>query len=171
MSRDSPLAWELSPGALCAVVTAAIVIIAVCRAKWGWVPILDSANLVFHEAGHPIFGIFGNTAGLYGGTLGQLVFPIVVIVTAKRRAQATGLALGIVWLAENGLNIAPYVADARARALPLIGGMDHDWFSILFRWNALPRDHGIAMTIVVLSCLAMAAVWVWTFWRWQFPKD
>jgi hypothetical protein len=35
---------------------------------------LDYANLVFHEAGHPIFGLLGETMGLYGGTIGQLVF-------------------------------------------------------------------------------------------------
>ena len=27
------------------------------HALWGWIPILDSANLAFHEAGHPLFGL------------------------------------------------------------------------------------------------------------------
>jgi len=43
-----------------------------------WVYVLDSANLVFHEAGHPLFGLLlGERITVYGGTLGQLVFPAV----------------------------------------------------------------------------------------------
>ena len=52
-----------------------------------FIPILDHANLAFHEAGHPIFGIFGWTMGLLGGTLGQLVFPIAVFVTYLRKGM------------------------------------------------------------------------------------
>lgn len=37
---------------------------------------LDGANLLFHEAGHVFFGLFGQTIGMLGGTLGQLVFPV-----------------------------------------------------------------------------------------------
>jgi len=36
-----------------------------------WVFALDDANLLFHEAGHPFFGILGGRMGLYGGTLGS----------------------------------------------------------------------------------------------------
>ncbi len=39
---------------------------------------LDFVNLAFHEAGHPFFGLFGDTLGLHGGTIGQLIFPVVV---------------------------------------------------------------------------------------------
>jgi hypothetical protein len=42
-----------------------------------WVPILDTANLAFHEAGHPLFGLASSRLTVYGGTLGQLAFPIV----------------------------------------------------------------------------------------------
>ena len=83
----SPAALQAGPKAVCAAVSVALVVIAVCMKKWGWVPILDSVNLVFHEAGHPIFGIFGDTLGLYGGTLGQLVFPVAVTVSFWRRGE------------------------------------------------------------------------------------
>ena len=43
----------------------------------GFILLLDHANLAFHEAGHLFFGVLGDTLGLYGGTLGQLVFPVV----------------------------------------------------------------------------------------------
>jgi hypothetical protein len=81
----------------------------------GFVVVLDHANLAFHEAGHPFFGMLGGTLGLYGGTLGQLVFPIVAAVSFWRRRHAVGVALSGVWLFENFLNIARYMADARAQ--------------------------------------------------------
>lgn len=43
----------------------------------GFLSVVDHANLVFHEAGHVIFGILGGTMGLYGGTLGQLAIPLI----------------------------------------------------------------------------------------------
>ena len=42
---------------------------------------LDDANLAFHEVGHQIYGLFGSTLALYGGTLGQLTFPAVAAAT------------------------------------------------------------------------------------------
>lgn len=167
-SDDAP-ALQLGPGALCAAITIALVVVAACHKAWGWVPILDSANLAFHEAGHPIYGIFGQTLMLYGGTLGQLTFPIVVLVSCWRKAQAAGVAFAAIWLGENFLNIARYCADARAQELPLVGGGEHDWFNILTRWHALNSDIAIGHAIVFLSWMLMASVWFWSFWRWQFP--
>jgi p-aminobenzoyl-glutamate transporter AbgT len=43
----------------------------------GFVFILDHANLLFHEAGHPVAGVFSQRMEVYGGTLGQLTFPLV----------------------------------------------------------------------------------------------
>ena len=37
----------------------------------GYVSVIDDANLLFHEAGHLIFGFLGNTMGLYGGKWGN----------------------------------------------------------------------------------------------------
>lgn len=51
---------------------------------------LDHVNLVFHEAGHPIFGMFGSTLGLYGGTLGQLTLPVVVWMAFWRQRDTLG---------------------------------------------------------------------------------
>jgi hypothetical protein len=53
------------------------------HAKQDWVPILDSANLIFHEAGHPLFELLGNTAGLYGGTLMQLLVPALIGIASN----------------------------------------------------------------------------------------
>lgn len=170
-ASDNPFALRASPGFVCGVVTVALVVIAVAHKQWGWVPLLDSVNLAFHEAGHPIFGIFGETLGLYGGTLGQLVFPVAVTVSFWRREDLLGAAAGAIWFFENGLNIARYMADARAQELPLVGGGEHDWFNILSRWHALNSDTSLARLLVVLCWIGMISIWLWSFWRWKFPRD
>lgn len=154
------------PGAQFAIVTLAIFIIAIASSDDGWIPLLDGANLVFHEAGHPLFGILGETFGLYGGTLGQLIFPAAVIVTFWRQGQALGLAVGWLWLFQNFLNIARYMADARAQALPLVGGGEHDWWHIFSRWDVLAQDTSIAGFVQFVAWAGLLGVWAWAGTRW-----
>jgi hypothetical protein len=130
----------------------------------GFVLVLDHANLAFHEAGHLFFGVLGSTLGLYGGTLGQLVFPTVAAVSFWLRRQAVGVALSGVWLFENFLNIARYMADARAQILPLVGGGEHDWYHIFTRWGLLGRDTDIASVTRTLGWLGMIGCMLW-LWR------
>lgn len=158
---------QVGPGWIFIVVSLAIVTIAVAISDDGWVPILDSANLVFHEAGHPIFGLFGETLALYGGTLGQLAFPVATIITFRRQQHTLGLALAWIWLFQNFFNIARYMADARAQELPLVGGGDHDWTNILSRWGALSSDTSLAGGLEVLAWIGLFCVWGWSLRRWQ----
>lgn len=132
----------------------------------GWVPLLDGANLAFHEAGHPLAGLFlGGWAAVYGGTFAQLVFPAVVAGRGWRRREIAVCALGVVWLCENLWNIARYMADARAQALPLVGGGDHDWTEILSRWGVLHLDGSLAGLVRLIGWLGMLAVLGWMAWR------
>lgn len=131
-----------------------------------WVPILDSANLAFHEAGHPLFGVFGPALGLYGGTIGQLVFPIVTTAVFLQRRQAHAAAACGAWYGENLLNIGRYMADARAQELPLVGGGEHDWSNIFSRWGLLEHDTLIggatrALGWATMLACAGALLWIW----------
>ena len=132
----------------------------------GFLSVVDHANLVFHEAGHVIFGILGGTLGLYGGTLGQLAIPLIVGVAFRMQREPVSFAIAEVWFFQNFLNIARYMADARAQALPLIGGGDHDWTNIFSRWGALASDTRIAHVVTAAGWIGMAAVWGWLVWRW-----
>jgi len=133
----------------------------------GWVPLLDSANLALHEAGHPLTGILSNRLSVYGGTVFQLAFPIAVAVHFHRRDHAPGAAAGIVWLGESLLNVARYMADARTQQLPLVGGGDHDWTEIFSRWHLLNFDTRVAGLTRFVAVLLMAwAVW-WLYRQWK----
>lgn len=133
----------------------------------GWVPLLDSANLALHEAGHPLVGMFSARASVYGGTLFQLAFPLATAWHFRREADAVGVAAALVWLGENLFNIAHYMADARLQELPLVGNGDHDWAEIFDRWGVLHLDGRIAgMTRGAGVLLVIWAV-AWLFRRWR----
>jgi hypothetical protein len=131
----------------------------------GFVFLLDFANLLFHEAGHPAFGILNSQLGVYGGTLGQLTFPFILMISFWRKAQPIPFAACWIWFFENWLNIARYMADSRALELPLVGGGDHDWNEIFFRWNVLSYDTLIANITRRLGWLGMIAAVLWILWR------
>lgn len=128
-----------------------------------WVFLLDNANLAIHEAGHPLVGIFSRRLEVYGGTLFQLLFPLMFAVYFWRQRQSTAWAVTLVWFGENLLNVGRYMADARAHKLPLVGGGHHDWMEIFGRWGVLTLDTTIAGVIRFIGlCVMLAAIyWLW----------
>jgi hypothetical protein len=137
-----------------------------------WVFLLDNANLAFHEAGHPIFGLlFGERFTVYGGTLGQLVFPLVAAGGFWWRRETVSFALSWVWLFENFWNISRYMADARAQVLPLVGSGDHDWTEIFWRWGVLQRDTTIAGFVTLLGWAGVLITAGWLGWRWWQDRE
>ena len=124
---------------------------------------LDGVNLLFHEAGHVFFGIFGRTLHVLGGTLGQLVFPVATAVHFARRERFFDAAVCVLWLGESLMYAGVYIADANRRALPLINDGIHDWYWLLTRFGLLPwaealgaAVHGLA-SLVVIGALLLAA--------------
>ena len=143
-----------------------IFFLALVKSEAGFVPILDFANLLFHEAGHPFYGLL--SAGrltVYGGTLGQLTFPLILMVSFWRKGLPISFAVCWVWFFENFLNIARYMADSRALELPLVGSGDHDWNEIFFRWKVLSYDVEIANVTRWIGWAGMCAAGVWILWR------
>jgi hypothetical protein len=137
----------------------------------GFVFGLDHANLLFHEAGHPVIGLFSNRLETYGGTMGQLTFPVLLAVSFWRKGQALSFAASVIWFFENWLNIARYMADARALELPLLGGGDHDWNTIFTRWNVLEYDLNIAGTVKFIGWTGMLLAVLWVGWRWWRDRN
>ncbi len=131
---------------------------------------LDHANLLFHEAGHPIVGLFTSRLETYGGTIGQLVFPVVLAISFWRKGHPLAFAAAVIWFFENWLNIARYMADARALELPLVGGGDHDWNTILSRWHILSYDTQIAGVVKFAGWLGMTLAVLWVVWRWWLDQ-
>ena len=136
----------------------------------GYISVIDDANLLFHEAGHLIFGFLGTTIGLYGGTLGQLVIPIICGIAFWRQRSLVSVSVVMLWFFENIFNIARYVADARAQELPLVGGGEHDWTNILTRWGVLQHDTTIAAILLAMVWLGLFSTLLWTTYLWWQSK-
>ena len=165
--------WEaVTAGRLIAFgIGAGLFVLFILVSESGFVFLIDHANLLFHEAGHPIVGMFSSRLEPYGGTLGQLVFPIVLAVSFRRKGQPLSFAASLLWFFENWLNIARYMADARAQELPLVGGGDHDWNTIFGRWNSLAYDTHIASVVRCIGWIGLATVCLWVVWRWYRDRD
>jgi hypothetical protein len=133
--------------------------------------IIDSVNLIVHEAGHLLFSWFGATAGLWGGTIMELLVPLALAAHFAYHRQTTGAVFASFFLFENLLYISLYMADARAQVLPLVtvgdpgAGEAHDWFLILSRWGLLQYDVRIAMFVRAIGWLGMLATAGWLAWH------
>ena len=148
----------------------AIFLLVLHQSEPGFMFGVDMANLLFHEAGHPLVGSISATMETYGGTIGQLVIPALLAFAFWRKRQTVALAATMIWFFENFLNIARYVADARAQELPLVGGGDHDWNRILSRWNALDQDTAIGGWLRTTGWIGMTAAVAWVCWRWWHDR-
>jgi hypothetical protein len=132
--------------------------------------LMHNVNLVFHEAGHMIFAVFGNnTLTIFGGSLNQILIPLIVAGAFWVRRDTLGFAFGLFWCFENFLDIAVYMDDARALQMPLIGdhGPDaHDWRNLFFRFGLIDQDIVIAGRTAFVGWCGMIGAWMWLAWQW-----
>lgn len=131
--------------------------------------VLHLVNLPFHEAGHVIFSFLGRFMGVLGGTLGQLLIPALCVGTFLLKSRNPfGAAVALWWLGENFLDIAPYINDARALDLMLLGGVTgkevedyHDWEYLLRALGWLAYDQALARAAHLLGATLMVLSWLW----------
>lgn len=128
--------------------------------------IIDFVNLMIHEGGHFFFSWFGETMHILGGTLGELIVPLLCAMFFWWKREATAVAFCSFWFFENFLYIGTYMSDSRTAALPLVGGADEgDWTILLTQWNVLIHDQQIGGTTRTLGWLGMLATVAWLAWR------
>ncbi len=131
--------------------------------------VLHLTVILVHEAGHVVFMPFGQTLGVAGGTLGQLLIPLVCAVALHRRDDNFGAAMCTAWMALSLIDASVYAYDAFDPLLPLSGGGTgadrfHDFIFLFERWGQLAHARGWAMAMktvggfVLLAALAWAAV-------------
>lgn len=131
---------------------------------------LHLINTPFHEAGHIFFRPFGQYITSLGGTLGQLLMPLICLFTLLIKTRDPfGASVCLWWFGENFLDIAPYMADARALEQPLLGGNVghsspygfHDWEYLLTEINVIEYDIILANIVYVLGSLIMILSLLW----------
>jgi len=116
--------------------------------------IISSLNIFFHEAGHVLFAFFGEFMMVLGGTLGELLFPLLFLGYFWYHRQIPGQVFSLWWMTTALYSISIYMADARARVLPLIGGQGgHDWSYLFGRLNILEYDILISRMVIILALM------------------
>lgn len=131
--------------------------------------LMHSVNLVFHEAGHVIFMPFGRFMTILGGTLGQWLIPFIVMCAFLMQTRDTFAAsFGLWWLGQSFMDAAPYINDARAGQLILLGGVTgrdapgyHDWENILRDLGWMQYDHTIAGIVDAIGVTLMVMSLLW----------
>lgn len=129
--------------------------------------VLHLPNLVFHEAGHVLFSPFGRFMTVLGGSLFQCMVPTIIAVAFLRQGDRFGAAVCAWWAGQNLLDVAPYIADARALQLVLLGGQTgrevqgHDWEYLLatLGWMRFDRTLGLGAHGLGLAIMIGALVW------------
>jgi hypothetical protein len=127
-------------------------------------------NLPFHEVGHIIFRPFGRLMTSLGGSIMQVLMPIICLVVFLVKTRDTFAAsFALWWTGENFMDLAPYINDARSRTLPLLGGNTgrtspygfHDWEFILRETGLIRHDHTLAYFAYTLGTAMMLCAFAW----------
>ena len=122
---------------------------------------LDFVNLMIHEGGHFFFSWFGDTIRILGGTLGELIVPLLCAAYFFWHRQTTAFTFCIFWFFENFPYIGAYMSDARTASKPLVGGDESDWTILFTQWDLLAHDQQIGHAMRVLGLLGMLAAPLW----------
>lgn len=129
---------------------------------------LHIISIPFHEAGHLLFAPFGNMWAAFGGSLMQVLVPLICLIAFLTTSyNPFGAAVMLWWLGENLSDVAMYIADARALNLVLLGGQTgaevegHDWNRILSQLGWFDRDIQIARTVHLVGAVMMLGGLVW----------
>lgn len=131
---------------------------------------LHLINLPFHEAGHVLFRPFGAFITSLGGSLGQLLMPLICFATLLLKTRdAFGASACLWWFGQNFIDLAPYINDSRAGSLPLLGGNYghsapygfHDWEYLLTESGLLHYDQFLAQLAHVCGSVVMIVAILW----------
>lgn len=110
-------------------------------------------HLPIHEAGHIFFRIFGEFMGVAGGSLFQVIVPIVFFGYFLWHEKPFSASIVLFWVGSSIIDVYIYANDAQVMQLPLLSGLTgaeggfHDWNYLLSETNLLNQTSFIARLI------------------------
>jgi hypothetical protein len=120
----------------------------------GWY-FIDNVDLVIHEAGHIVFMPFGEVIMVLGGSLMQVLFPLIFLFAFLRQGDRLSATVTASWAGYSLVNVGVYMADAIPLTLPLLGGdsSTHDWLFLFSHFGLLFASPAIGFSTIVLGRL------------------
>lgn len=130
---------------------------------------LDNVDLPIHETGHLLFRPFGEFMMVAGGSLFQVIFPIVFVGYFIWQRSYYSASIVMLWVGQSILNVWVYASDAVVMQLVLTSGFTgsegsfHDWNYMLTHFGLLDSTKGIvkvmrfvgAITIIAAGAMAV----------------
>ena len=128
--------------------------------------------LPIHEAGHLLFIPFGRFMTVLGGSLFQVLLPLVMMASfmfgfGGSRRDNFAASLMLWWAAVSIIDVAPYIWDAFDPKMMLLGGKTgaesdgHDWQNILGDLGLIKKAHLIAGIAHTLGLVVMLVAYAW----------
>lgn len=129
---------------------------------------LHSINLPFHEFGHVLFSPFGRFMAVLGGSLFQVMMPLIALLSFSLQMKDNfAAAIMLWWAGQNMIDVSPYIADAKYRSIPLIRGLGedyHDWGNLLSMLDMVDSAHTIANSVFICGAITIIFALFWAGW-------
>lgn len=123
--------------------------------------LMHSILLPFHEAGHVFLRPFGEFMMVAGGSIFQVLIPLVVAGSfIWQQRDAVGASIGVWWCGVSLMDLAPYIYDAKEPKLTLLSGKTgdaggHDWMYLLGRFNVVEKAQSYGLVAHEVGALIM----------------
>lgn len=128
---------------------------------------LDVVDLPIHETGHLLFRIFGEFMMIAGGSLFQVIVPLVFVGYFAWQHSYYSATIVLLWVGQSILNVWIYASDAVVLQLMLTSGTTgseggfHDWNYMLDHFGMLGSTKTIAgiLRFAGTAVIVISAAW------------
>ncbi len=134
-------------------------------------------DLPIHEFGHVLFRPFGEWMMYLGGSLFQCLLPALIgVAFIWKMRNPFGAAFCLWWTAENVLDVAPYIYDAKVGEwndqVAEMHVLRHDWHNILLPFHAVDSAWALGNFAHLFGAALMVLSWVWAgIWLWKVQQQ
>ena len=138
---------------------------------------LDLVDLPIHETGHLLFRPFGEFMMIAGGSLFQVIMPVVFVGYFVWYERYYSAAIVLFWVGQSVLNVFVYAADAIVKQIVLLGGLTgsegsfHDWNYLLTATGLINSTKTVAGLIRFLGTLTIIAAGILSIYYSIYPQN
>ena len=138
---------------------------------------LDLVDLPIHETGHLLFRPFGEFMMIAGGSLFQVIMPVVFVGYFVWYERYYSAAIVLFWVGQSILNVFVYAADAVVMQIVLTSGLTgsegglHDWNYLLTATNLINSTKTVAELIRFLGTLTIIAAGILSVCYSIYPQN